>query len=202
MGVKDRTFRMVKHEGRLVFPRGPNNAPGTAERDYRALVAQVGEGEDMEMRIRPVPTQRSVQANAAFHACLFEWAAAKGLSGKAAEEWVDQVKDDLLALRWGYIVRQNQFTGEITKSLVKPHTSTLTRPEFTEIFDLAAQQASEDHFVMTMPDEYKALKAAEQQQAEREARKAAKAAKVARRAVCGAGLTVASGSSALACGKG
>lgn len=106
-----------------------------------------GQRVDVEIRVRKV--KRTDRQNRALHRCLSLWAKDKGHD-------VEQLKDDLLALCWGYVVRQNLLTGEIVKSLVKPHTAALSVEEFTLLFDHAAIEAAKDGHVMEMPDEFKA----------------------------------------------
>jgi hypothetical protein len=118
--------------------------------DAEGLTQHVAQfkGEEIEATIQKRRKKRSDRQNRAFHAALTRWADDK-------RHDVEQLKDDLLALRWGYIVRQNILTGEIVKSLVKPHTSDLSTSEFAELFDLAAEEAAKDGHVMQFPDEFK-----------------------------------------------
>lgn len=101
---------------------------------------------DVEIRARK--GKRNDRQNRAFHACLTRWSQAIG--GYP----VDDIKRELLGLQWGYIVQQSPITGEITKRLVKPHTSRLNTAEFAELFDLAAIEAAKTGHVMEMPDEF------------------------------------------------
>lgn len=142
--------------GRIVF-----DLPEQVTAYCRARFA----GRRVEVEIRERKSKRSLQANAAFHACLGRWYDDKQLTGTAKAAWVEQTKDDLLALQFGYVVRQNQFTGEVIKSLVQPHTSALDVAQFSELWELAAVEAAKNGHVMVMPDEYKALKRAAQRQA-------------------------------------
>ena len=107
---------------------------------YRQYLAKDG-GCEVELSLRKRRVTRSDRQNKALHACLTEWA--RWLLQETGEDIdIEQMKDDLLALRWGYIVRQNRWTGEVVKSLVKPHTSRLNTQEFAELFDLAAEEAA------------------------------------------------------------
>ena len=112
-------------------------------------------GQRIDCEFRPRKSKRTAQANAAFHAGLFEWAAHKQLAGEPARVWVEDMKDDLLGLCWGYVVRQNQLTGEITKRLVEPHTSRLTVAQFTELFDVALVEAAKDGHVWRLPGRHR-----------------------------------------------
>lgn len=115
-------------------------------------------GQRVDVEIRPRKDKRSARANAALHAGLHEWAAAKGLTGELARVFVEDAKDDLLALCWGYVVRQNLFTGEITKRLVEPHTSDLSVEQFNDLFELAVMEAAKDGHIWRLPDEFRRQK--------------------------------------------
>lgn len=137
-------------------------------KQFDAYVTQF-EGEEVVLEIRKRRSKRSDKQNRALHACLGRWAAEKGHD-------VEEIKDDLLALLWGYHVRQSRITGEVVKSLVKPHTSRLNTQEFCDLFDLAAEEAAKDGHYMLMPDEYLAAKADAAKKAAKAASKAAQAA--------------------------
>lgn len=109
---------------------------------------------DCEFRARR--SKRSHQANAAFHAEAFAFAAFMGQTGAAAVAFVEQFKDDLLGLLWGYHVRQNQYTGEVLTTLVEPHTSALTVAQFHELHETAMVKAAEVGYVWQTPEEFKA----------------------------------------------
>lgn len=133
--------------------------------DFRRYLRAKLRGEEVELLLRKRRTKRSARANAALHAGLTEWMRAKGLSGAALTEAIEQTKDDLLALRWGYIVRQNRFTGEVIQSLVKPHTADLSTAEFSELFEMGVEEAAKDGHYWELPDEFKARKAKERRAA-------------------------------------
>ena len=118
--------------------------------------ARFAAGARVELEIRPRKSKRSERANAALHAGLSGWGASKGLTGAVLREWVEDRKDDLLALCWGYVVRQNQLTGEVTQKLAKPHTARLTVEEFAELFDVALVEAAKDGYLWTLPEEIRA----------------------------------------------
>jgi hypothetical protein len=130
-------------EGRIVF-----DLPAQVTAYCRARFA--GARVDVEIRLRK--DKRSDRQNRAFHAALARW------SEHIGHYPVEKIKDELLGLQWGYIVAQSPITGEITKRLVKPHTSRLNTAEFAELFDLAAIEAAKTGHVMVMPDEFLELK--------------------------------------------
>ncbi len=150
----------MKAEMVCAIHRGQNVLKFTDEDQprYAEMVAGLGEGEVVEVEfVRLEERSRSLKQNAALHAALTRWVVWKDgglLTTAQVREQVEQVKDDLLALLWGYIVRQNQFTGEITKTLVKAHTSKLSRREFCDLFDQAVVEAAKDGYEMALPDEY------------------------------------------------
>ena len=127
---------------------------------HRAACRARFAGQRVDVEIRPRKSKRSLRANAALHAGLHAWAGHHGLTGAAAQQWVEDAKDDLLALCFGYVVRQSQITGEVTKRLAKPHTSALTVEEFRELFDVAVVKAAEDGFLWTLPEELRKGRAA------------------------------------------
>lgn len=131
----------------------------TPRRAVQALCLAQFKGQRVDVEVRARKSKRSVQANAAFHAEAMHYAAAKGQIGAAAIAFVEQFKDDLLGLLWGYHVRQNQYTGQVLTTLVEPHTSALTVAQFHELHELAMVKAAEDGYVWRAPDEYREAKA-------------------------------------------
>ena len=129
-------------DGRIVF-----DVPKAVTAYCRRKFA--GQRVDVEIRLRK--SKRTPDQNAAFHAGLQAWAVACGVSDVA--RWVEDMKDDLLGLTFGYVVRQNQLTGEISKRLIEPSTAKLTVEQFSELFDVAIVQAAERGHVWTLPDE-------------------------------------------------
>jgi hypothetical protein len=112
-------------------------------------------GMEVEVEVRVHKDKRSIRANNALHAGLYEWAYAKGMNKDRAKVFIDDAKADLLGLCFGYIVRQNTFTGEIEKRLVEPHTSDLSVENFSILFEVAVMEAAKDGHIWTLPDEFK-----------------------------------------------
>lgn len=111
-------------------------------------------GQRIDVEFAPRKSKRSLRANAALHAGLFEWAAYRQLVGEAAKQFVEDAKDDLLKMCFGVVVRQSPLTGEVVTRLVKPHTSHLTVEDFTELFDVALVEAAKDGHVWRLPEEF------------------------------------------------
>jgi len=128
----------------LVFP-GAISDDGqihldTPRRAVQALCLARFKGQRVDVEVRARKSKRSVQANAAFHAEAMNYAAAKGHLGAAGVVFVEQFKDDLLGLLWGYHVRQNQYTGQVLTTLVEPHTADLTVAQFHELHEPARRR--------------------------------------------------------------
>lgn len=127
---------------------------------HRALCLARFGGQRVDVEVRPRKSRRSLRANAALHAGLHEWGASKDLSGAALTQWVEDVKDDLLALCFGYVVRQDIFSGEIIRRLVKPHTAALDVEDFSILFEAGVMKAAEDGHIWRLPEEFATTKGA------------------------------------------
>ena len=114
----------------------------------QALCAARFKGQRVDVEIRARKSQRSARQNAAFHAALTPWAKELGYH-------VEELKDELLGLVWGYEERVSKLTGEVQRVLVKPHTSKLTTAEFSELMEHTVMQAAQTGYVMLLPDEFK-----------------------------------------------
>ena len=95
-----------------------------------------------------------------FHAMISPWAKAEG-------HQIDDLKRDLLRAIFGEREHVNPITGEVELVLREPHTSTLTRGQYSELIERTLEIAAECGHLLEAPHEYRERKA-------REARKAAK----------------------------
>jgi hypothetical protein len=118
---------------------------------FRAFAKRFA-GYEVEVEIRKKRDKRSDRQNAAFWAALTPWAHDLGYEP-------NELKDELLALLWGYDDVPSPLTGEIRRIPTKPRSSRLSTQEFCELMEFAAVKAAETGYVMQMPDEYKAAKA-------------------------------------------
>ena len=121
-----------------------------------------GQRVDVEVRMRK--SKRSFDQNAWMHAALTRWIV-EALPeyrepAMRLKDGVERLKDELLALVFGWHVYQSQITGEVVKSLAKPHTSGLSTGEMTELMDVAMVEAAKTGHIIEKPDEWKARKAA------------------------------------------
>jgi hypothetical protein len=105
-------------------------------------------GARVDVEIRRRKARRSDRQNRAFHASLMPWARELGYH-------VEELKDELLGLVWGYEERVSRLTGEVTRHLVKPHTSHLTTAEFSELMAFTVIKAAETGYHMLLPDEFR-----------------------------------------------
>jgi hypothetical protein len=99
-----------------------------------------------------------------FHACITPWARHKGWD-------VDHLKQFLLARVFGTFIFVDPGTGEEFRILTEPHTSRLTRKQYSELIERTMDIAAEDGFILIPPDEWRITKAADRRKAERAARK-------------------------------
>ena len=105
-------------------------------------------GQRVDVEIRPRKAKRSDRQNRAFHAAITPWARELGYT-------VEELKGELLGLMWGYEEAVSKLTGEVTRRLVKPHTSRLNTAEFAQLMEFAAMKAAETGYYMPMPDEWR-----------------------------------------------
>ena len=121
-------------------------------------------GRRIEIEVRLRKSKRSFDQNAWMHAALTRWIV-EALPeyrepAMRLRDGVERLKDELLALVFGWHVYQSQITGEIVKSLAKPHTSGLSTGEMTELMDVAVVEAAKTGHIIDEPAEWKARKAA------------------------------------------
>lgn len=114
-----------------------------------AYCAKTFAGHRVDVEIRLRKAKRTDRQNRLLHRALGIWAREQGLD-------VEQLKDDLLKLCFGVLVRQDIFTGEIVTSLAKPHTAGLSVEEFSTLFDVAVVEAAKKGHIMELPEDYKA----------------------------------------------
>lgn len=121
-------------------------------------------GEEVEIEFRKRRTKRSDRQNRALWAALTPWAHELGYEPT-------ELKNELMALLWGYEEAASPLTGELRIIPNKSRSSRLSTREMSELMEFAAVKAAETGYVMELPDEFKARK-----QAARAAKKASRAA--------------------------
>jgi|GEM_PF-4313429 len=84
-----------------------------------------------------------------FHAMIRPWAAEIGSR-------VDDLKRELLEEIFGTMEVTHSLTGQVYLVLRKPHTSKLTKREYSELIEHTIEIAASRGYVLTPPEEYKA----------------------------------------------
>ncbi len=128
---------------------------------FRAFVKRFA-GDEVELVVRKRRSKRSLRQNAALWAALTAWSHELGYEPT-------ELKNELLALLWGYETVISPLTGEARIVPNKGHSSQLTTQEFSELMEFAAVKAAETGYVMELPDEFKARKLAEAKKGRRAA---------------------------------
>ena len=123
---------------------------------YRAFVATIGEGEEVLVEFADptgeIPKTR--QQEKGLHAMIAPWAKAEG-------HRVDDLKRDLLREVFGEQEHLNPITHEVSMVLREPHTSTLTKAQYSDLIERTLQIGAECGHVLIAPDEWRRMHAAE-----------------------------------------
>lgn len=121
-------------------------------------------GVALEIIITQAGQQKSRLQEKGFHAMVSPWAKARG--------WrIDDLKHFLLKRIFGTHDFVDPTTGEVFQVLAEPHTSKLTRRQYSELIEGAMEIAAEDDVYLVAPDEYRKAKEAAMKQAARDAKK-------------------------------
>ena len=91
---------VVEEQGRkrLVFPQGPGGTPGAQERNYRQCIEQLGEGEEILMRLKSMPRRQGTQSMRYYRGVVVpDIAAASGITDPAEYQDVHE------ALAWKFL---------------------------------------------------------------------------------------------------
>ena len=83
-----------------------------------------------------------------FHAMIAPWAKGEGYR-------VDDLKRDLLLEIFGEREHVNHITGVVSMVLREPHTSTLTRQQYSELIERTLEIAADCSYILEAPDEYR-----------------------------------------------
>jgi hypothetical protein len=101
---------------------------------------------DVEIRLRKA--KRSDRQNRAFHAAITPWARELGYH-------VEELKDELLGLVFGWHETTAPLTGEARMALNEPHTARLNTAQFSELMEFTVIEAAKTGYVMPLPDEFR-----------------------------------------------
>lgn len=143
----------VDEQGRLTFAH-----PAQAHAYLRGQL----KGQHIVGQFYAHRAKRSQRQNKGFHAMVWPWAKAEG-------HRIEDLKDDLLGVVFGYLEVTSLVTGEVKQVLAEPHTSTLSVGQFCELIDRTLEIAAEHGVILFAPDEYRRAKAARDKQAARAA---------------------------------
>jgi hypothetical protein len=117
-------------------------------------------GQCVDVIVAPQGLAKSRLQEKGFHAMIQPWAREGG-------HRIDDLKRDLLREIFGEQERTNPITGEVVMGLREPHTSKLTRAQYSELIERTLDIAAECGFVLMAPDEYRRRKEADAKKRER-----------------------------------
>ena len=126
----------------------------------RAFCKKKHAGEAVDVIIAPAGLAKSRLQESGFHAMISPWAREEG-------HRIDDLKDDLLRVVFGQMERINPITGEISMVLREPHTSKLSRAQYSELIERTLDIAAECGVILVAPNEYRERKEAEARKARR-----------------------------------
>jgi hypothetical protein len=143
-------FKGYVHEDTGKFALDPIES-----KKFRAFVAKKFKGQEVDLEIRAHATKRSLRQNNAYHAAIHPWADFLGYD-------VEDLKDEMLGIVFGYKEVTSPVTGEVRQALVEPHTSNLSVQQFNELMERTVIVAAGTEYLMELPDEYKTRQKAEE----------------------------------------
>lgn len=108
-------------------------------------------GQCVDVIVAPQGHAKSRRQEAGFHAMITPWAKSEGHA-------IDDLKRDLLRAIFGEREHTNPITGEIEMVLREPHTSALTRAQYSELIERTLEIGAECGVVLMAPNEYRELK--------------------------------------------
>lgn len=107
-----------------------------------------GIGEEIEVTIAKRRQDRSSRQNRGFHAMISPWATGRGWE-------IEALKQFLLKKVFGVLEFVDPTSGEVTEILAEPHTSKLTKAQFSELIERTLEIAIEDGYRLLAPGEYR-----------------------------------------------
>lgn len=117
-------------------------------KQQRAYCKQRLAGQCVEVIIAPQGTLKTRLQEQGFWAMIAPWAQH---GGHAPED----LKNDLLREIFGLREHMNPINNEITMVLREPHTSTLSRAQYSELIERTLEIAAECGYVLEAPHEYR-----------------------------------------------
>lgn len=142
---------------------GKVDADGVVRLDFpqqqRAYCKRKLAGECVDVIIAPQGALKTRLQECGFHAMIAPWARDEG-------HRVDDLKVDLLREIFGEQEHVNPITGEVTRVLREPHTSTLSRTKYSELIERTLDIAAGCGYLLVAPHEYRERRARERKKAE------------------------------------
>lgn len=121
----------------------------------RAYCKRKWAGQCVDVLVAPQGLLKSRLQESGFHAMITPWAKSEG-------HRIEDLKRDLLREVFGEIEHTNPLTGEVTMELREPHTSKLSRDQYSELIERTLQIAAEVcGVILEAPNEYRIRKAKE-----------------------------------------
>ncbi len=147
--MRDRTFDgFVTAQGKLTLDR-----PGM----FKAFVAKKFTGCEVVVSVEDKALAKTRLQECGFHAMLKPWC--------AEGHDIDVLKYALKKQIFGEKEAVDPITGEVTMVLRKPHTSTLTKAEYSELIERTLEIAAGCGVLLEAPSEYKDRKRREAKKA-------------------------------------
>lgn len=134
---------MKHHRLRATVTAG--HLPLLVRRQIHGLLARVKDGTEIVIELFERPVRRTPAQNDFFHAAIMPWAREEG-------HRIDDLKRDLLGIVFGWEDSPLR-EARVPK---KPHTSQLTKEEFSELIERTVEIAAECGVVLQLPEEYRA----------------------------------------------
>jgi hypothetical protein len=110
-------------------------------------------------------SQKTRRQERGFHAMIAPWAKERG-------DNVDDLKQFLLGEVFGHHTYVDRRSGAEVQVLAEPHTSKLTKQQYSHLIERSMDIAAEDNVILIAPDEWRQMKEAERRKLQRAAKKA------------------------------
>lgn len=117
-------------------------------------------GKRVEVLFREEHGGRTKAQSDGFHAMVSRWARDRGIGIESLKQW-------LLGEVFGMVDFVHPRTGVVVEVLAEPHTSDLTKAQFSHLIEETLRLAAEDGYALTAPDEYRRQQEERQRAAER-----------------------------------
>lgn len=128
---------------RIVAKVTDGHLPAMVRKQIAGLLSRVKNGREIVIELFDLPTRRSVAQNDGFWAMITPWAKEEGHDP-------DDLKRDLLGIVFGW----SESPLSESRVPLKPHSSMLTKDEFSELMNRTVEIAARTGVILTLPNEY------------------------------------------------